>query len=88
MSKFSHKQGKTLVPRAGAWSADGYHVSKDFLPFYEEAMVGYLKGNFLIKYSLIESILLDPTALDTSKKREVGKTVSGTGGTIPVAGNL
>ena len=51
-------------------------------------MVGYLKGNFLIKYSFIESILLDPTALDTSKKREVGKTVSGTGGTIPVAGNL
>ena len=44
LSKFFHKR---LVPRPGAWTDDGYHVSKDYLPAYEEALVDYIIGNFL-----------------------------------------
>lgn len=43
LSKFFHKK---LVPRPGAWTEDGYHVSKDYLPAYEEALVDYILGNF------------------------------------------
>ena len=34
-----------LVPRPEAWTSDGYHVNKGYLPAYEKAMVKYLKGS-------------------------------------------
>ena len=36
------------MPAPGAWKSDKYHISTDFLPAYEKAMVDYLKGMFYL----------------------------------------
>ena len=35
-----------LVPKASAWAKDGYHISYDVTPTYEEALVEYLIGKY------------------------------------------
>ena len=35
---------REIVDRPGAFNPDGYHISPEYLPAYEEALVDYLKG--------------------------------------------
>ena len=83
-----------LMPAPGAWKSDKYHISTDFLPAYEKAMVDYLKGMFYLhifrtvvheiefSFSPIESIFLAPPALERNRERDDGETVGDRGGNV------